>query len=285
MLRTSNNRAQQKKMMFLERNLEQLTVVQRQLVEQNSSLKKEVAIAERKLIARNERIQSLESLLQDSQEKLTAANHRYVLPFRTLFATCANTNADSRLNSQPSRSVWKLQKQARHAVLARLQVPALPSHSVVAWVQESPSHSAVEVGLFRMDPYSPSSATCRSKTVMRVTKPSERAGSSTTAGRIRTRMNDLLLSFTHRRVVGVHELDIPARRIDATTQDKSTTLRGHEGDGTTVMGTYGSERIGTCLHEIGSWSLGFLESPLLFLDAPYTIDVSNWIEFSDKTDD
>ncbi|KAF1981458.1 kinesin family protein [Aulographum hederae CBS 113979] len=76
-LRTSNNRAQQKKMAFLERNLEQLTVVQRQLVEQNSSLKKEVAIAERKLIARNERITSLESLLQDSQEKLTAANHRF----------------------------------------------------------------------------------------------------------------------------------------------------------------------------------------------------------------
>jgi kinesin family protein 5 len=79
-LRSSNNRAQQKKMAFLERNLEQLTHVQRQLVEQNGSLKKEVAIAERKLIARNERIQSLESLLQDSQEKLTAANHRYVLP-------------------------------------------------------------------------------------------------------------------------------------------------------------------------------------------------------------
>ncbi|KAL9075405.1 MAG: hypothetical protein Q9157_004030 [Trypethelium eluteriae] len=76
-LRTSNNRAQQKKMAFLERNLEQLTVVQRQLVEQNSSLKKEVAIAERKLIARNERIQSLEGLLGDSQEKLTAANHRF----------------------------------------------------------------------------------------------------------------------------------------------------------------------------------------------------------------
>jgi kinesin family protein 5 len=35
-LKSSNNRAQQKKMMFLERNLEQLTVVQRQLVEQNS---------------------------------------------------------------------------------------------------------------------------------------------------------------------------------------------------------------------------------------------------------
>ena len=77
-LRSSNNRAQQKKMAFLERNLEQLTHVQRQLVEQNGSLKKEVAIAERKLMARNERILSLEALLQDAQEKLTAANHRYV---------------------------------------------------------------------------------------------------------------------------------------------------------------------------------------------------------------
>lgn len=76
-LRSSNNKAQQKKMAFLERNLEQLTHVQRQLVEQNGSLKKEVAIAERKLMARTERIRSLEGLLQDSQEKLTATNHRY----------------------------------------------------------------------------------------------------------------------------------------------------------------------------------------------------------------
>ncbi|KAL2024012.1 hypothetical protein VTK56DRAFT_247 [Thermocarpiscus australiensis] len=76
-LRSSNNRAQQKKMAFLERNLEQLTQVQRQLVEQNSALKKEVAIAERKLIARNERIQSLESLLQESQEKMAQASHKF----------------------------------------------------------------------------------------------------------------------------------------------------------------------------------------------------------------
>ncbi|ROT39457.1 kinesin motor domain-containing protein [Sodiomyces alkalinus F11] len=76
-LRSSNNRAQQKKMAFLERNLEQLTQVQRHLVEQNSALKKEVAIAERKLIARNERIQSLESLLQESQEKLASTNHKF----------------------------------------------------------------------------------------------------------------------------------------------------------------------------------------------------------------
>lgn len=91
-LKSSNNRAQQKKMMFLERNLEQLTVVQRQLVEQNSSLKKEVAIAERKLIARNERIQSLEQLLQDSQEKLTAANHRYVDKISSMFSLLLKSN-------------------------------------------------------------------------------------------------------------------------------------------------------------------------------------------------
>jgi kinesin family protein 5 len=90
-LRSSNNRAQQKKMAFLERNLEQLTQVQRQLVEQNSALKKEVAIAERKLIARNERIQSLESLLQDSQEKMAAANHKYVFPCLPLFSQTALT--------------------------------------------------------------------------------------------------------------------------------------------------------------------------------------------------
>jgi kinesin family protein 5 len=84
-LRASNNRAQQKKMAFLERNLEQLTQVQRQLVEQNSSLKKEVAIAERKLIARNERIQSLESLLQESQEKMAQASQRYA-PFFVFFS-------------------------------------------------------------------------------------------------------------------------------------------------------------------------------------------------------
>jgi kinesin family member 5 len=87
-------------MMFLERNLEQLTVVQRQLVEQNSSLKKEVAIAERKLIARNERIQSLEALLQDSQEKLTAANHRYVIDPRT-FSSSADRTSMSRKEPFP----------------------------------------------------------------------------------------------------------------------------------------------------------------------------------------
>ena len=133
-LRSSNNRAQQKKMAFLERNLEQLTQVQRQLVEQNSSLKKEVAIAERKLIARNERIQSLESLLQESQEKMAQANHKYDAP-----SPPPNTHTHThkpqrsqlysyphmltyvhppglRSSLQPSRNVLKPQRQAALAV-------------------------------------------------------------------------------------------------------------------------------------------------------------------------
>jgi len=76
-LRSSNSKQQQKKLAFLERNLEQLTLVQRQLVEQNAQLKKEVAIAERKLVARGERIRGLEGLVQESQEKLMLANHKF----------------------------------------------------------------------------------------------------------------------------------------------------------------------------------------------------------------
>ena len=79
-LRSSNSKQQQKKLAFLERNLEQLTLVQRQLVEQNAQLKKEVAIAERKLVARGERIRGLEGLVAESQEKLILANHKYAHP-------------------------------------------------------------------------------------------------------------------------------------------------------------------------------------------------------------
>ncbi len=149
-LRSSNNRAQQKKMAFLERNLEQLTHVQRQLVEQNSALKKEVAIAERKLIARNERIQSLESLLQDSQEKMAQANHKYVPFFFTFtFGALSSpplqtlTRTDSRSSWLRSRSASRRPRPAAHADWARRPTrraasaspaAALPSHCGAAAV-------------------------------------------------------------------------------------------------------------------------------------------------------
>ncbi|KAK9323590.1 P-loop containing nucleoside triphosphate hydrolase protein [Lipomyces orientalis] len=70
-LKTANaSKSQQKRMAFLERNLEQLTQVQRALVDQNAQLKRELAISERKLHARDERTAGLEMLLQDAQERL-----------------------------------------------------------------------------------------------------------------------------------------------------------------------------------------------------------------------
>jgi len=46
-------------------------------VDQNSALKKEAGIAERKLLARNERIQNLEALLQDADRRLALQNTKF----------------------------------------------------------------------------------------------------------------------------------------------------------------------------------------------------------------
>lgn len=48
-----------------------------QLVDQNSTLKRDVALAERKLIARNERIQNLEALLLDANDKVNQQNAKF----------------------------------------------------------------------------------------------------------------------------------------------------------------------------------------------------------------
>ncbi|RCI04814.1 hypothetical protein CU098_002774, partial [Rhizopus stolonifer] len=77
LLKATSNKAQQKKMALLERNLDQLTNVQKQLVEQNSQLKKEAALSDRKLTARNERIQNLEFLLKEAQNKLLIQNDKF----------------------------------------------------------------------------------------------------------------------------------------------------------------------------------------------------------------
>lgn len=91
-VRASNSKAQQKKMAFLERNLEQLTAVQKQLVEQNSGLKREVAVAERKLLARNDRIKGLEHSLIESQAKFDAMNHKYDDQVRSIKERLAHAN-------------------------------------------------------------------------------------------------------------------------------------------------------------------------------------------------
>ncbi|WVO17001.1 hypothetical protein L204_104687 [Cryptococcus depauperatus] len=75
--RSANSRAQQRKLEFLEHNLEQLNAVQKQLVEQNTSFKKEVAEAQRKLISRNDRIQNLEAALSNADQRLSQKNQKY----------------------------------------------------------------------------------------------------------------------------------------------------------------------------------------------------------------
>ncbi|KAF9005674.1 kinesin heavy chain [Cyathus striatus] len=100
-IRNSNSRAQQKKMAFLERNLEQLTLVQKQLVDQNSTLKKEAGIAERKLLARNERIQNLESLLQDADRRLSAQNQKFEAQLQAVKERLDQARAQKAATSSP----------------------------------------------------------------------------------------------------------------------------------------------------------------------------------------
>ncbi|WVQ78249.1 hypothetical protein IAT38_000333 [Cryptococcus sp. DSM 104549] len=75
--RSANSRAQQRKLEFLEHNLEQLNAVQKQLVEQNTTFKKEVSEAQRKLMSRNDRIQNLEAALNNADQRLAQKNQKY----------------------------------------------------------------------------------------------------------------------------------------------------------------------------------------------------------------
>ncbi|KAK8870009.1 hypothetical protein IAR55_000579 [Kwoniella newhampshirensis] len=75
--RSANSRAQQRKLEFLEHNLEQLNTVQKQLVEQNTSLKREISDAQRKLMSRNDRIQNLEAALNNADQRLAQKNQKY----------------------------------------------------------------------------------------------------------------------------------------------------------------------------------------------------------------
>nr|XP_018264092.1 kinesin [Kwoniella dejecticola CBS 10117]OBR86250.1 kinesin [Kwoniella dejecticola CBS 10117] len=91
--RSANSRAQQRKLEFLEHNLEQLNVVQKQLVEQNSNLKKEVGDTQRKLISRNDRIQNLEAALINADNRLTQKTHKSTEQIQILKAKLADLEA------------------------------------------------------------------------------------------------------------------------------------------------------------------------------------------------
>ncbi|KAJ2556714.1 hypothetical protein EV175_001821, partial [Coemansia sp. RSA 1933] len=65
----ASNPNQPQRMQLLEKNVAQLTLMQKELVMQNADIKKQSALSERKLNARNERISYLENRLQDSNNQ------------------------------------------------------------------------------------------------------------------------------------------------------------------------------------------------------------------------
>ena len=75
--RLTNANAQKRRLNMLEKNQEQLTKVQRQLIEQNSDFKRKLALAERKITNRNERIQDLEAIVQDMSSKMGSEHDKY----------------------------------------------------------------------------------------------------------------------------------------------------------------------------------------------------------------
>ncbi|KAI9502736.1 P-loop containing nucleoside triphosphate hydrolase protein [Coemansia spiralis] len=70
--RRANNPGQPQRMQLLEKNVAQLTLMQKELVVQNTEIKKQAALYERKLQARTERITYLECRLQDVSNQAEA---------------------------------------------------------------------------------------------------------------------------------------------------------------------------------------------------------------------
>ncbi|CAD6590665.1 MAG: hypothetical protein TREMPRED_005838 [Tremellales sp. Tagirdzhanova-0007] len=91
--RSANSRAQQRKLEFLEHNLDALNVVQKQMVEQNTTLKREVGITERRLLSRNDRILHLEALLIQADTKLAQKDQKYETQIQVIRERLAEAQA------------------------------------------------------------------------------------------------------------------------------------------------------------------------------------------------
>jgi kinesin family protein 5 len=136
--RSANSRAQQRKLEFLEHNLDALNNVQKQLVEQNTALKKEVGVAERKLIARNERIQNLESLLNDADTRLAQKNQRYESQLSSIRERLAEVQAQQ----HPSYNHARIAKPLRGGGGAAQPAVSVFSNNPLTRAQEESAASA-----------------------------------------------------------------------------------------------------------------------------------------------
>jgi kinesin family protein 5 len=75
---------QQEKLSILHKNLEHLMSIHKKLIQQNEGLKKEALVSERKLIAKEERISSLEELLNEFKSRKDSETFAYELTISTL---------------------------------------------------------------------------------------------------------------------------------------------------------------------------------------------------------
>lgn len=132
-IRNSNSKAQQRKMDFLMRNLDQLTLVQKELVDQNLSLKREVALAEKKLEARNERIQHLETLYGDASEKLHTQNLKYQQQLQTVRDRLESVKATQAGAPGAALNFGRIAKPIRGGGDGATSTPAPIVKSVSSW--------------------------------------------------------------------------------------------------------------------------------------------------------
>ncbi|WVR04991.1 hypothetical protein IAU60_002003 [Kwoniella sp. DSM 27419] len=140
--RSANSRAQQKKLEFLERNLEELNVVQKQLVEQNTSLKKETGDAQRKLNSRNDRIQNLEAALNNADQRLSQKTLKSEQMIQSLRAKLADAEAKQSNPYNQGRIAKPLRGGGGHA-----PAPAHTPNSGSGVPQSTPMYQSIASGM------------------------------------------------------------------------------------------------------------------------------------------
>ena len=103
-----------------------------QLVDQNSALKKEAGIAERKLLARNERIQNLEALLQDADRRLAAQNQKFEQQLQAVKERLDQARGKSSMHfagNGLSHTIYFCSPKGRHFITSQLW----PHRQAIAW--------------------------------------------------------------------------------------------------------------------------------------------------------
>ncbi|KAI0233866.1 hypothetical protein L0F63_001645 [Massospora cicadina] len=99
---THQNARHKRRMDILESHLEALVTIHKELSSQNTKLKKDLVTLERKLTTRNDRISSLERLLEDSQSRFKAQAERFELQLKMITDKSDQRNRHLRASLNPA---------------------------------------------------------------------------------------------------------------------------------------------------------------------------------------